>query len=121
MFCGLVYAVLVAAHVSEPAVTTVYGVTPRRLWASTAALLSLFGVVIGGLAVARRTSRFGADYGRLAAVVAIVAGLVAAVGNARQARSRYSQRWSGHRQRSSRRRRAAFVLGLIALALGGVS
>jgi hypothetical protein len=29
LFAGLVYAVLVAAHVSEPAATTVYG--PRRL------------------------------------------------------------------------------------------
>ena len=32
LFGGLVYAVLVAAHVSEPAATTVYGLTPRRFW-----------------------------------------------------------------------------------------
>ena len=36
LFGGLVHAVLVAAHVSEPAATTVYGLTPRRLWATTA-------------------------------------------------------------------------------------
>ena len=43
LFGGLVYAVLVAAHVSEPAATTVYGLTrgdsgpPRSLcWHSSA-------------------------------------------------------------------------------------
>src|SRR5947208_13141755 len=30
LFGGLVYAVLMAAHVSEPAATTVHGLTPRR-------------------------------------------------------------------------------------------
>src|SRR5881396_3457545 len=48
LFGGLVYAVLVAAHVSEPAATTVYGLTPRRFWATAAAGLALVGVVIGG-------------------------------------------------------------------------
>jgi Family of unknown function (DUF6223) len=52
-FAGLVHAVLVAAHVSEPAATTVHGPTPQRLWASTVALLGLVGVVIGTLALAR--------------------------------------------------------------------
>jgi hypothetical protein len=32
LFGGLVHAVLVAAHVSEPAGTTVYGLTLRRFW-----------------------------------------------------------------------------------------
>ena len=41
LFGGLVYAVLVAAHVSEPAANPVYGVTPRRLWATAVALLAL--------------------------------------------------------------------------------
>ena len=60
LFGGLVHAVLVAAHVSEPAATTVYGLTPRRLWATTVAVLALVGVVIGGLALARsRRTRSG--------------------------------------------------------------
>ena len=79
LFGGLVHAVLVAAHVSEPAATTVYGLTPRRLWATTAAVLALVGVVIGGLALARPASRFGTASGRLGAIVALVAGLIAAV------------------------------------------
>ena len=41
LVAGLVHAVLVAAHVSEPAATTVHGLTPGRLWATTAAVLSL--------------------------------------------------------------------------------
>jgi len=53
LFAGLVHAVLVAAHVSEPAATTVYGLTPRRLWATTDDVLALLGVVIGGLALRR--------------------------------------------------------------------
>ena len=53
LFAGLVHAVLVAAHLSEPAGTTVYGLTLRRLWATTVIVLALAGVVIGGLALAR--------------------------------------------------------------------
>ena len=79
LFGGLVYAVLVVAHVSEPATTTVYGLTLRRLWATGAAAVALVGVVIGGLAVARSASRFGTTSGRLGAIVALGAGLIAMV------------------------------------------
>ena len=41
VFGGLVHVVLVAAHVSEPAAATVYGLTSRRLWATVAAGLAL--------------------------------------------------------------------------------
>ena len=47
MFGGLVHAVLVIAHISEPASTTVYGPTTRRIWATTAAILALVSVIIG--------------------------------------------------------------------------
>src|SRR5262249_5271679 len=59
LFGGLVHTVLVAAHVSEPAATTVHGLTPQRLWATTVALLALVGVVIGGLALGRPNGRLG--------------------------------------------------------------
>jgi uncharacterized membrane protein YjjP (DUF1212 family) len=68
VFGGLVYAVLVAAHVSEPAATTVSGLTVRRFWATTVAVVALAGVVIGGLALARPASRFSAASGRLGAI-----------------------------------------------------
>ena len=53
VFAGLVHGVLVAAHVSEPAASTVYGMTTRRLWATSAALMAMLSVAIGGLALAR--------------------------------------------------------------------
>jgi len=79
LFGGLVHAVLVAAGVSEPAATTVYGLTPRRLWATTSAVLALVGVVIGGLALARSAGRIGTGNGRMGAIVALVAGMIAVV------------------------------------------
>src|SRR5215470_12360637 len=69
LFAGLVHAVLVVAHVSEPAATTVYGLTPRRFWATAAA----------GLALARPVSRFGTASGRLGAIVALLGGFIALV------------------------------------------
>src|SRR5215510_9040213 len=77
LFAGLVHVVLVAAHLSEPATTTVYGMTPRRLWATTAVALGLFGVVIGGLALRRSAGRTG--NGRIGSMGALVAGLIALV------------------------------------------
>jgi len=76
---GLVYAVLVAAHVSDPAGSTVYGLTTRRLWATAAALMALAGVATGGLALTRPVSRFGTATGRHAAILALVVGFIAAV------------------------------------------
>ena len=40
LFAGLVHVVLVASHLSTPAVTTVQGLTPRRLWATAADALA---------------------------------------------------------------------------------
>src|SRR5690348_7109526 len=79
VFAGLVHVVLVTAHVADPAATTVYGATPRRLWASAAAVIALAGVIAGGLAIARPAGRFGTDSGRLGAMVALLAGFAAAV------------------------------------------
>jgi hypothetical protein len=79
LFGGLVHAVLVAAHVSEPAATTVYGLTPRRLWATTVAVLALVGVVIGGLALRRSAGRIGTGSGKMGSIVALVLGLIATV------------------------------------------
>ena len=118
VFGGLVYAVLVAAHVSEPATTTVYGLTPRRLWATTVAVLALVGVVIGGLALARPASRFGTDSGRLGAIVAIVAGLIAAVNGGLNLAIANGGPGTGNGVVGGA---AAFVLGLIALALGALA
>jgi Family of unknown function (DUF6223) len=117
LFAGLVHAVLVAAHVSEPAATTVYGLTPRRLWATAAAAVALVGVIIGGLALARAASRFGTP-GRHGAIVALAAGLIAVVNGALNLATANGGPGTGNGVVGGA---AAFVLGLIALALGGTA
>jgi hypothetical protein len=118
VFGGLVYAVLVAAHVSEPAATTVYGLTLRRLWATTVALLALAGVITGGLALARPASRFGTGSGRLGAIVALVAGLIAGANGGLNLALANGGPGTGNGVVGGA---AAVVLGLIAVALGGLA
>jgi Family of unknown function (DUF6223) len=115
LFGGLVYAVLVVAHVSEPAAATVYGLTLRRLWATAAAAVALVGVVIGGVALARSATRFGTTSGRLGATVALVAGLVAVVNGGLNVAMATGGPGTGNGVVGGA---AAFVLGLIALILG---
>src|SRR5262245_59255477 len=118
LFAGLVHTVLVAAHVSEPADTTVYGLTPRRLWATIVAVLALVGAVIGGLALARPAGRFGTASGRLGAIVALVAGLIAAVNGGLNVAVANGGPGSGIGVVGGA---VALVLGLIAMVLGGLA
>ncbi len=117
LFGGLVYAVLVAAHVSEPAAATVYGLTPRRLWATTVAALGLVGAVIGGMALYRGARRIG-NHGRNGAVAALVAGLIAAVSGGLNLAVANGGPGTGNGVVGGA---AALVLGLIALTLGGLA
>jgi len=118
LFVGLVHAVLVATHLSEPASTTVQGFTPRRLWATTVVGVSLVGVVIGGLALARPASRFGTASGRLGAIVALVAGLLAVVNGGLNLAIANGGPGTGNGVIGGA---AGLVLGLIAMALGGLA
>jgi len=118
VFGGLVHATLVVAHVSEPATTTVYGMTARRLWATAAASLALIGVVIGGLAVVRPHGRFGAASGRLGVMVALVAGLVAALNGGMNLAIATGGPGTGNGVIGGA---AALVLGLSAAVLGGLA
>src|SRR5918994_1980987 len=71
---------LAAALVSvQQAAVDAYPLTADRLWATTAAVLALVGVVIGGLALARSAGRIGTGNGRMGAIVALVAGVIAVV------------------------------------------
>ena len=117
IFAGLVHAVLVVAHVSEPATTTVYGLTLRRLWATVVAALGLAGVVIGGVALVRAVSRLGRS-GRLGAIVALVAGIVAAVNGGLNVAIANGGPGTGNGVIGGA---AALVLGMIAVALGGIT
>src|SRR5215510_3213574 len=118
LFGGLVHAVLVATHVSEPAATTVYGLTPRRLWATTAFALALVGVVIGALALARPASRFGAASGGLGAIVSLVAGPIAVVNGGLVLAIANGGPGSGNGVVGGA---VALVLGLIATVLGALA
>jgi hypothetical protein len=118
LFAGLVHVVLVVAHVSEPAATTVYGLTPRRLWATTVAVVALVGVLIGGLALARPASRFGTDSGRLGAILALVAGLIAAINGGLNVALANGGPGTGNGVVGGA---AAFVLGLLAVAMGALA
>jgi hypothetical protein len=118
LFAGLVHVVLVASHLSAPTATTVHGLTPRRLWATTAVALALVGVVIGGLALRRSASRFGALFGRPGAIVALAAGLIAVVNGGLNLALATGGPGSGNGVVGGA---AALVLGLIALALGWVA
>jgi hypothetical protein len=115
---ALVHTVLVAARLSEPAATTVYGLTFQRVWAATAAVVALVGAVIGGLALARPASRFGTASGRLGAMVAVVAGLIAGVNGALVLAFATGGPGTGNGVVGGA---GALVLGLIALALGGLA
>jgi hypothetical protein len=118
LFAGLVHVVMVAAHVSEPAATTVHGLPPRRLWATTAVVLALVGVVIGGLALTRAVRRIGPNHGRRGAIVALVAGLIAWVNGGLNLAVANGGPGAGNGVIGGA---AAFVLGLIAVALGGLA
>jgi len=117
LFGGLVHAALVAMHVSEPAATTVYGLTLRRLWATAALVLALVGVVIGALALARPASRFGTASGRLGANVALVAGLIAAINGGLNLAIAKGGPGSGNGVVGGA---AALVLGLIGMVIAGI-
>jgi uncharacterized protein DUF6223 len=118
LFGGLVRGVLVFAHVSEPAATTVYGLTARRLWATTTALVALVGVAIGAIALVRPASRFGPDSGRLGANLVLAAGLIAAINGWLNLAVATGGPGSGNGVVGGA---AAFVLGIVALTLGGLA
>lgn len=118
LFAGLVYAVLVAAQISEPSGITVVGPTPRRFWATAVAALALLGVVVGGLALARPGGRFGAVAGRLGVIVALTAGLIAVVNGGLVLAFAKGGPGSGNGVVGGA---AALVLGLVAATLGALA
>jgi hypothetical protein len=117
VFAGLVYAVLVAANRSDPGAVTVYGLTPRRLWATTAVMLAVVGTVIGGLALARPGSQLGRSR-PLGVVLPLVAGLTGALNGGLNLAVASGGPGTGNGVVGGA---AALVLGLIAVAFGGLA
>jgi polyferredoxin len=118
LFVGLTYAVLVAAHVSEPAASTVYGFTARRLWATTVVLLGLVGAVTGGRAFIRSRRQSSPTSASPAAFTALVAGAIAAVNGGLVVAVATGGPGTGNGVVGGA---AALVLGVAALALGGAT
>ena len=112
-------AVQLAAHVwVQSADTRVNGMTPRRLWATTAAVLALVGVIIGGLAVRRSAGHIGTGNERMWAIVALVAGLIAVVNGGLNLAVAKGGPGTGNGIIGGA---VALVLGLIATVLGGLA
>ncbi|WMX46212.1 DUF6223 family protein [Streptomyces roseicoloratus] len=77
MFVRHVLAAPAAVHASvQPLAADAYDLTTGRLVGTSAALLALAGVVVGGLALARATGRIGNSNAKRGALVALVAGLI---------------------------------------------
>ena len=111
--------ILAAALVSvQSAAVDAYTPTADRLWATTAAVLALVGVVIGGLALARSAGRIGTGDGRMGAIVALVAGLIAVVNGGLNLAVATGGLGSGNGVVGGA---AALVLGVIATVLGGLA
>ena len=117
VLAGLVHAVLIAAGVSAPAANTVYGLTSRRLWATAVAALALVGALTGGFALDRAVRR-GGNHGRHGAIVALVAGSIAAVNGGLVLAFADGGPGSGNGVVGGA---GALVLGLIALVVGGLA
>lgn len=116
---GCLTAVAADDGLATPAAdATVYGMTPRRLWATTAAALALVGVIIGGRALRRSAGPAGMGNGRMGAIVALVAGLIAAVNGGLNLAVAKGGLGTGNGVIGGA---AALGLGLIAMALGGMA
>ncbi|MGV9612564.1 DUF6223 family protein [Nocardia xishanensis] len=75
---GFALATPANSHVSFQLAAGVADLSAGRLGALVAALAGLTGVVVGGLVLARRAGRLGADDGRRGAGVALATGLIGA-------------------------------------------
>ncbi len=115
LFAALVYAVLMVAHVAQPADTAVQGLTARRLWATLVAMLALAGVVVGGLALSRPASRVATPRG---AILPLGLGLMATVNGALNLAVATGGPGTGNGVVGAA---AAVVRGAVAIAMGGLA
>jgi hypothetical protein len=116
---GVGLAAPAAAHVSaQPAAASVYTMSAGRLGSTVAAVLGLTGVIIGGLALARPTSRIGTGNGRLGATMALAAGLIGVALGGLVVATSDSGIGTGNGRGGAY---VALVVGLIAMVIGGLA
>ncbi|GAA3936505.1 hypothetical protein GCM10023085_17430 [Actinomadura viridis] len=113
-----VLAVPAAVHDSIQPAAAAYTMSSGRILALVAALAGLIGVVVGGLALARPTGRFGAGNGRRGAVVALAAGLIGMALGALVAATSEGAVGSGNGLGGAI---VAMGVGLIAVVVGGLA
>lgn len=114
-----VLAAPAAAHASvQPTAAGVTSMSAGRLGASTAAVLALIGVVIGGLSLARPAGRFGTGSGRLGAAAALSAGLIGMAIGGLVVATAEGGLGTGNGLGGGI---VALVVGLIAVSLGGLA
>jgi hypothetical protein len=118
LYAGIVHLVLVVAHVSKPAATTVYGLTQRRQSALVFLAVAVVSVIIGVLALRKSVSRFSIFNGIGGASVAIVAGLFALINGGISLTTANGGPGTGNGVLGSAQ---ALVLGLIGAILGGLA
>lgn len=116
-FCTVLTLVAAAQVWAQPPDPTSYGMTSGRLVTSSAALLGLIGVIVGGLAFFRPSGRFGTASGPFGAIIALAAGLIGAVVGGIKAATATGIGTGGGLAGAV----VAVVLGLIAIALGGLA
>jgi Family of unknown function (DUF6223) len=114
---GLAFVAPVALAAAQPTVTPVYGMTPKRIAASSALVVGLIGAVIGGLAMARSVRRVG-NRGRRGAIVALVLGPISLVSGGLVVVTADGGVGTGNGVAGAL---VAMVVGLIAMTLGGLT
>jgi hypothetical protein len=105
-----------AQTAAQPSAASVYTMSAGRLTATSAAVLGLIGMVVGGLALARPHGRFGTARGRLGANVALAAGLIAMVLGGVVAATSDGSLGTGNGLGGAI---VALIMGLTAMVLGG--
>jgi len=116
LFALLVHSVLVVANVSIPTTTTVYGSTPRRVWATAAMILALAGVTMGGLSLRRSLSNTDKVKQRNS-IIALILGVSAIMSGGLNLAMANGGPGSGNGVVGGA---IAIVLGILAIALGGI-
>lgn len=100
------------------AVVSPYTFTPQRMLASTAGVVALMAVVIGGLALARTAGRAGAGNGRREAILALVLAPIGMIIGALVVATAKGGLGTGNGLGGGV---VAMIVGLIGITLGGLA
>ncbi len=119
LVAGLGLGTTTAAQEShQTSVVSAYTLTPKRIAASTAAVVALIGAVIGALALARSTRRIGSGNGQRGAIVALVLGPIGLIIGSLVVATADGGLGTGNGLGGGV---VAMMVGLIGMALGGLA